>query len=97
MRKAGETQGHEAIADAIVALIDPLYKNLISGFRTSNIDAILGIVNNDHFFETVRGGNHDEERIVNMFEGDLMATGRYLAMIDLFGGLSTTVICDELG
>lgn len=73
------------------------YKDLIQAFKTSNVEAALGIVTNDYFFETLRGGNHDEERIVKSFDGDLMATGRYLAMLDLFGGISTTVMGDEFG
>lgn len=73
------------------------YRDLIRAFRDSNVDAINGIVNSDYFFEALRGGNHDEERIINQFEGDMMATGRYLAMLDLFGGISTTVMGDEFG
>ncbi|MBK7864094.1 MAG: hypothetical protein IPJ65_36945 [Archangiaceae bacterium] len=73
------------------------YKNLVDGFKRSDLGAINGIVFNDYFYETLRGGNHDEERIINLFEGDTMAAGRYLAMLDLFGGISTTVMGDELG
>jgi hypothetical protein len=73
------------------------YRDLINAFRNSNIPAIWGIVKNPYFFETLRGGNHDEERIINQFGGDMMATGRYLDMLDLFGGISTTVMGDEFG
>jgi len=73
------------------------YKDLINDFKSSNVDGVFGIVDNPYFFETLRGGNHDEERIIHMFDGDMMATGRYLAMLDLFGGLSTTVMGDEFG
>jgi glycosidase len=73
------------------------YKDLINDFKTSNVDGIWGIVGSDYFYETLRGGNHDEERIINQFGGDMMASGRYLAMLDLFGGISTTLMGDEFG
>lgn len=73
------------------------YKDLIEGFKSSNVDGIWGIVGSDYFYETLRSGNHDEERIIGAFGGDLMAAGRYLAMLDLFGGISTMLMGDELG
>src|SRR5581483_9243624 len=73
------------------------YRDLINNFKTSNVDGIWGIVGSDYFYETLRGGNHDEDRINTQFGGDMMATGRYLAMLDLFGGISTTVMGDEFG
>ncbi len=73
------------------------YRNLIEHFKSSNLDGVFSVVDSPYFFETLRGGNHDEERIVQMFENDMMATGRYLAMLDLFGGVSTTVMGDEFG
>jgi hypothetical protein len=73
------------------------YRDLINNFKASNVDGIWGIVGSDYFYETLRGGNHDEDRISTQFGGDLMATGRYLAMLDLFGGISTTVMGDEFG
>jgi hypothetical protein len=73
------------------------YRNVIAGFKRGNADDIWNVVGSDYFFETLRGGNHDEERISTLFEGNLMASGRYLAMLDLFGGVSTTVMGDEFG
>lgn len=73
------------------------YKDIIARFQASDINGIHGIIDNDYFFETLRGGNHDEERIVAQFGGDMMAAGRYLCMIDLLGGISTTVMGDEFG
>jgi hypothetical protein len=73
------------------------YRDLVNGFKTSDINGINTIVNSDYFVETLRGGNHDEERVINLFEGDIMAAGRYMCMLDLFGGWSTTVMGDEFG
>ncbi len=73
------------------------FHDVINNFKSGNADGIWGIVGSDYFYETLRGGNHDEERISELFEGNMMATGRYLAMLDLFGGLSTTVMGDEFG
>jgi glycosidase len=73
------------------------YKDLIQNFKYSNIGGINSIVNSDYFYETLRGGNHDEDRIINQFDGDMMACGRYLSMLDLFGGISTMVMGDEWG
>lgn len=73
------------------------YHGLIDAFKRSDINGINGTLNSDYNFETLRGGNHDEERVTAQFGGDLMATGRYLAMIDLMGGITTTVMGDEFG
>ncbi len=73
------------------------YKGLIAAFKSGDVNGIHNIVNSDAFFETLRGGNHDEERVAEQFGGDLMATGRYLCMVDLLGGITTTVMGDEMG
>lgn len=73
------------------------YKDLVAKFKSSDVGGVLGIVDSPWFYETLRGGNHDEERVINLFEGDMMAAGRYLSMLDLLGGPSTTVMGDEFG
>jgi hypothetical protein len=73
------------------------YHELIKKFQASDVDGVFGVIDSDFYFETMRGGNHDEERVVTMFGGDMRAAGRYLCMLDLLGGWSTTVMGDEWG
>jgi glycosidase len=71
------------------------YEQIMDAMNQENVDHFFAVVSNPYFQELVQTGNHDEHRGIHAFSGDLMAYGRYICTMQLYGKAFSMLMGDE--
>lgn len=73
------------------------YEQIQHAMNSEDVSAFFAIVENPYFQELVQTGNHDEHRAIHAFGNNMMAYGRYICTMLLYGKSFSMLMGDEYG
>lgn len=73
------------------------YEQIQNNMLNQNAEGFFSVVESPYFQELIQTGNHDEHRAIHTFAGDMMAYGRYICTMQLYGKSFSMLMGDEYG